>query len=255
MFFTKLSLLLLYYRIFAPDRTTKYLVYIGIFYCFVLYTCFLLLAFLLCEYEIASPCKHQWNLFVLLTSGLNVVGDFYLLLIPLTAVAKLQIPFRQKLGVFAIFLTGLLVCASGVLALYYRIQLLKTQDLTWNFTPVFIFTVMEINTGIIVSCMPTVPAFVQDIYSQVTQTRKASHKSVITTNHTRKKDSRSKYLQKKPSGPNSQGQPMPELPNRKSPVELDGTPIQLEEARIYPRSHFSDNSSDYYEEGWYGWLS
>ena len=48
---------------------------------------------------------------------------------------------------------------------------------------------------------------------------------------------------------------MPELPNRLSPVELDGTPVQMEEARIYPRSHFSDNSSDYYEVELYGWLS
>lgn len=108
MFFTKLSLLLLYYRIFAPDRMTKYLVFLGILYCFVLYTSYLLLTFLLCQSQIASLCKHQWNLFLLVTSGLNVFGDFYLLIIPLAAVAKLRMPFRQKLGVSAVFFTGLL---------------------------------------------------------------------------------------------------------------------------------------------------
>ncbi|KAL8804142.1 MAG: hypothetical protein Q9223_005900 [Gallowayella weberi] len=108
MFFTKLSLLLLYYRIFAPDRMTKNLVILGIIYCFVLYTSYLLLTFLLCQSQIIPYCKHQWNLFLLTTSGLNVFGDFYLLAIPLAAIAKLHMPFREKLGVSAIFFTGLL---------------------------------------------------------------------------------------------------------------------------------------------------
>lgn len=108
MFFTKLSLLLLYYRLFAPDRVTKYLIVFGIFYCFILYTSYLLLSFLLCQSQIESACKHQWTLFFLTTSGLNVFGDFYLLLVPLAAVAKLRLPFREKLGVAAVFFTGLL---------------------------------------------------------------------------------------------------------------------------------------------------
>lgn len=128
---------------------------------------------------------------------------------------------------------------------------------------------MEINTGIIVSCMPTVPALVQDIRSQVTKARKASPKFAITTGHTSKNtsrsksnhpsknNSRSKSHQKNSSDQRSQGQPMAELPNRRTPVELDGTPIQMEEARTYPRSYFSDDSSDYDDRGYggYWWLS
>ncbi|KAL9024450.1 MAG: hypothetical protein Q9180_007897, partial [Flavoplaca navasiana] len=121
--------------------------------------------------------------------------------------------------------------------------------------------VMEINTGIIVSCMPTVPALVQDIRSQITKARKASQKSVITNSHTPKSNSRSKSVH--PSSNNSRsishpkkkldqkslGQPLAELPERRTPVELDGTPIQMEEARIYPRSCFSDDSSDFEHRG------
>ncbi|KAI4119441.1 MAG: hypothetical protein LQ338_007276, partial [Usnochroma carphineum] len=167
MFFTKLSLLLLYYRIFAPDRLTKHFVVIGILYCSVLYTSYLLLTFLLCQSTLQPFCMHEWNLFILISSGLNVFGDIYLLTIPLAAIAKLQMAFRQKLGVSAVFFTGIMACLSGVLALYYRIRLLRTPDMTWHFTPFLIFTVLEINTGIIVSCMPTMPALIQDIRSQV----------------------------------------------------------------------------------------
>ncbi|KAL8929892.1 MAG: hypothetical protein Q9208_001036 [Pyrenodesmia sp. 3 TL-2023] len=171
MFFTKLSLLLLFYRIFSPDRVTKYLVNFGILFIFVLYTTFLLLTFLLCQSVLVQSCASEWTLFVLTTSGLNILNDVYLLMIPLAAIARLQMPSRQKLGVSAIFLTGLLACSSGALALYYRIQLLHTRDITWNFTPIAIFTFMEINTGIIVSCMPTMPALIRDIRSQVSGAR------------------------------------------------------------------------------------
>ncbi|KAL8995926.1 MAG: hypothetical protein Q9188_006691 [Gyalolechia gomerana] len=112
-------------------------------------------------------CQHQWDMFLLTSSGLNVASDAYLLIIPLAAVAKLHMPTKQKLETSAVFFAGMLACISGILALYYRTRLLYIQDLTWHFTPVFVFTVLEINTGIIVSCMPTMPALIHDIRSQI----------------------------------------------------------------------------------------
>lgn len=38
----------------------------------------------------------------------GVVSDLYLLIIPIPAVLPLQLPTRQKVGVLAVFLTGLL---------------------------------------------------------------------------------------------------------------------------------------------------
>ncbi|KAL8722484.1 MAG: hypothetical protein Q9225_001048 [Loekoesia sp. 1 TL-2023] len=258
MFFTKLSLLLLYYRIFAPDRVTKFLIFFGIFYCFILYTSFLPLSFLLCQSFLRPSCAHQWNLFLLISSGLNVASDVYLLVIPLAAVAKLQMPTKQKLEVSAVFFAGMLACLSGILALYYRTQLLYTQDLTWHFTPVFVFTVMEINTGIIVSCMPTMPALIQDIRSQVSSsTRQTASRRSLTRTHTvvsRNSRNMSSH-QKKTSSNSMQRQVRFDVPNRHpSPVELDSTPVQMEEAYVVePRSYFSDDSSEGEQE--YGWLS
>jgi len=37
---------------------------------------------------------------------MSLVLDVYILLLPITAVQKLQLPFRRKMGVMAIFLTG-----------------------------------------------------------------------------------------------------------------------------------------------------
>ncbi|KAL8800428.1 MAG: hypothetical protein Q9182_005181 [Xanthomendoza sp. 2 TL-2023] len=137
-------------------------------------------------------------------------------------------------------------------------------------------SVMEINTGIIVSCMPTMPALIQDIRSQVTRSLKAGPKpranTIITSRYSSrsrshrqqvsvpgtilasKEPSRSKSHQKKASDHSDQVPPMAELPNRQSPLELEATPVQMEDARTAPRSHFSDYSSDL-DDGGYWWLS
>ncbi|KAI4170465.1 MAG: hypothetical protein LQ343_004968 [Gyalolechia ehrenbergii] len=270
MFFTKLSLLLLYYRIFAPDRITKYLVFFGIFYCFILYTSFLLLTFLLCQSLLMLSCQHQWDMFLLTSSGLNVASDAYLLIIPLAAVAKLHMPTKQKLKTSAVFFAGMLACLSGILALYYRTRLLYIQDLTWHFTPVFVFTVLEINTGIIVSCMPTMPALIHDIRSQIfpssTQQNKTNRSESRTrlSKSERKIGSTSHHHRKKTSSLNGDRRQVRFHLPIWQPVELDSTPVRMmEEAHVVgvgvgvgePRSYFSDDSEDGGGGGEYGWLS
>ncbi|KAL9018279.1 MAG: hypothetical protein Q9185_004382 [Variospora sp. 1 TL-2023] len=270
MFFTKLSLLLLYHRIFAPDRLTKYLVYLGVFYCSVLYTSFLLLTFLLCQTPLQAACKHRVNLFILISSGLNVFADIYLLIIPIAAVAKLHMPLRQKLGVSAVFLTGMLACLSGILALYYRTQLLATRDITWHATPVFIFTVLEINTNIIISCLPTMPALIHDTRAQISAT--TSHKPPRCRSGHRHRSGRPPATIKKSSCQQEEDEKQQRMKRGQrqvtfAAVELDSMPVpvpvrRMEEARavVWPMSFFSDNSSEVEgggegEEEDLGWLS
>ncbi|KAI4089242.1 MAG: hypothetical protein LQ348_005966 [Seirophora lacunosa] len=266
MFFTKLSLLLLYHRIFAPDRVTKYLVYFGILYCFVLYTSFLLLTFLLCQSTLEGSCEREMDLFVLISRGFNVLADIYLLIIPIAAVAKLHMPLRQKVGVSAVFFAGMLACLSGILALYYRTQLLSTRDITWHSTPVFIFTVLEINTGIIVSCMPTMPALIHDTRSQISASRNPRSRRGRGHRHRSGRSATRSCQQKEDGGkkpaPPSQRHVRFEAPQ---PVELDSTPAlrRMEEARVRVLrgpavSFFSDDSSDADvggDEEDLGWLS
>lgn len=51
-------------------------------------------------------------------SAINVAADFYVLCLPIAEVCKLHLKFRQKIGVIAIFMAGLL----------YVIPI----DLSWN---------------------------------------------------------------------------------------------------------------------------
>lgn len=110
MFFTKLSIFILYYRIFSPSKTMRYLIYFGIGANFIYYTIYLFIYSFYCPNtsKKAPTCGHEVKVISVVTSAINVVSDFYILLIPLAAISSLQLPKKRKLGLFAVFFTGFL---------------------------------------------------------------------------------------------------------------------------------------------------
>jgi len=116
IFFAKLSLLLLYLRIFSPDRWTRYLIYLGIISSFALYLATSITFGALCLPRgsetwaaalYSARCKSTTNM-TYIQGIFNVVSDFYILFIPIPVVLKLHLPMQKKIGVVAIFMTGLL---------------------------------------------------------------------------------------------------------------------------------------------------
>ena len=110
MFFTKLCLLILYYRLFSPSNIMRYLIYFGVAFTFVFYIIYTFLYGLLCPNTSpkAASCASDLKTLGLATAAINVVDDFYILLIPLSAISSLQLPPMRKLGLLAIFFTGFL---------------------------------------------------------------------------------------------------------------------------------------------------
>ena len=108
LFSTKLALLLLFWRLFHSTNILRYMIYFGIVFHFLLYTSYIFLSFFLCPRTFATRCLNQLNMFVIVMTSLNISGDFYLLFLPIFAVARLQIPTRFKVSLVAVFSTGLL---------------------------------------------------------------------------------------------------------------------------------------------------
>lgn len=50
-------------------------------------------------------------------------------------------------------------CICGVMSSYYRVILDKTKDPMWHTVPVLITSIVEIDVGIIVGCMPSLKSF------------------------------------------------------------------------------------------------
>ena len=114
VFFAKLSLFLLYLRIFSPNRTMRLLIYAGISVNLVYYvaTAVGMMAFCLPRHGESWPlallsqhCHHAITM-TYVQGIFNIVSDLFILVLPIPVVWRLQMPQRKKWGVFAIFATG-----------------------------------------------------------------------------------------------------------------------------------------------------
>ncbi|KAL8933697.1 MAG: hypothetical protein Q9216_006245 [Gyalolechia sp. 2 TL-2023] len=156
----KISILLLYVRIFGCLRYFKVLAYIiGTFS-----ICWSIMAMLVPLLQ-CRPIERIWDrsvdgtcinstLFFKIGSGPNVLTDFVLLALPLPAVWNLHTTRAQKLSLTATFLLGSLTC---IISLVRLIELITkpTQDHTWSLSNVAIWSTAESNLGIVSACMPT----------------------------------------------------------------------------------------------------
>lgn len=111
IFLIKLSISLLYLRLFGVQRTFRYLVYSGIIFCLLFYTAWtgsLIGPLFLCNGRDRSTHSLCRNIDVLIVvSGVfNVVTDFYLLALPIPSLMQLKLRYRHRLGLLAIFLAG-----------------------------------------------------------------------------------------------------------------------------------------------------
>jgi hypothetical protein len=115
--FVKMALLLLYLRIFRPSLKANIMIWAGIAFV-VLFNLACVIAFLLLFIphpggDKAWALKSARNDMVLLNVGttqgiISAIQDLYILVIPVHMVAGLHLARRMKLGVIALFLTGLL---------------------------------------------------------------------------------------------------------------------------------------------------
>ncbi|KAL8840528.1 MAG: hypothetical protein Q9176_003855 [Flavoplaca citrina] len=88
-------------------------------------------------------------------------------------------PRRKKIGVISIFMLGFLGCICSVINSYYRVKLARTKDEMWDTVPVIITSIIEINVGIIVGCMPYLAPIMRNGTSKVL--RAWSHIKTVMT--------------------------------------------------------------------------
>ncbi|KAL8736913.1 MAG: hypothetical protein Q9181_002209 [Wetmoreana brouardii] len=117
----KLSLLWLYLEVFRPNRQLRYAIYFGMTFTTLFYTS-TFIAFCI----LAVPRPGESWIGTLLSDGVaqliplsivqgavNIATDLYIFLLPIPGVLQLQYSTKKKVGVCAIFMTGLLSRAKG----------------------------------------------------------------------------------------------------------------------------------------------
>ena len=116
IFIAKLSLFLLYRRLFFPNRTIRGFIYFGIVTTGIFYLFCVIFPIIVCSprkgetramSQSSTRCAQEKVLGYIIPV-FNVISDHYLLFLPISVVWKLQMPTRKKIEVSAVFLTGVL---------------------------------------------------------------------------------------------------------------------------------------------------
>ncbi len=164
IFITKLSILLLYLRIFVPSGKPKiyYAIHFVIWFNLLFYLANIPIEIWPCipREKLWSPSLpgHCINDDLVFVSGgiINVVSDFAILLLPIMSIWRLQMPTRRKVGVSAVFATGLLYvsrpwcrlgsadfgsgCISSIMHLVTSVRSAGNPDKTYYLFPVALWT-------------------------------------------------------------------------------------------------------------------
>ncbi|KAI5917036.1 hypothetical protein F4810DRAFT_698242 [Camillea tinctor] len=163
---TKISVLLMYKRIFTSPRfKTIAWILIGLIIAWTITFTFALM--FSCtpiasqwDFDLEFTCVNQKALF---TSALatDVATDFLVLFLPIYKTWQLQMPFTRKILIMCIFLLGGLVSIVGIIRIHFLTQVYSVlddspeSDTTWIYAPVFYWTIVETNVGVLSACLPT----------------------------------------------------------------------------------------------------
>lgn len=167
---TKISILLLYLRIFPESRLI--VVVKWVLAVIIVYSIWIILSSILfCipvrgfwDFSIHARCfpkKPVW----MLSASLNIATDLTIFLLPMPVLTTLTLPWRQKIGVVFIFVVGLFVCIISIIRLTKILELAEHLDeFSQLNNPTATWSSIESNLAILCACMPSL----RPIYSQLT---------------------------------------------------------------------------------------
>lgn len=162
--FTKISICLLYLRIFAVQKRFTAFVKGGMMFFTIYYAATLGLSIatvMKCDRPSAlrdSLCAKTESL-TLFQAVINVSTDLYLLVLPIAPIIQLKMPQRKKLGVLAIFLCGFIALVVSFARLISIGVRLHSHDTLYYAAVSSSLSAVELNVAIVTASMFTMPQF------------------------------------------------------------------------------------------------
>ncbi|KAI4594922.1 hypothetical protein KJ359_007445 [Pestalotiopsis sp. 9143b] len=177
--FVKLSLLLLYFRLFRPAPGIRIPIWLGIIVITAFYTACNVLTFVFCiprsddvgwgSIKYNERCGTQYLKVTTAQGVFSAATDFYVLFIPINTVMGLKLSLKKRAGVASVFMGGLLACGVSIAGAIYRFkdELALQPDYTWDGVYIQSFGVVELNIGVICCCVPVTAALYVEIHKSV----------------------------------------------------------------------------------------
>lgn len=106
-----------------------------------------------------GKCLSQWAVWFA-NAGVNIVTDVLVATLPLPFLNQLQLPKRQRIALMIVFALGGFTCIISILRLQSLLVFLQTTDISWHNPLAAIWSSLEVNIGIVCSCLPTLKTMV-----------------------------------------------------------------------------------------------
>ncbi|KAF4552914.1 Hypothetical protein D9617_8g049270 [Elsinoe fawcettii] len=110
-----------------------------------------------------GKCLPSWNIFIG-NSVFNILTDIMLVLSPMPVLKNLQLPRRQRFALMGIFAIGGFVVVVSLLRLIIFIRTNGATDFTWENVTLGLWTMTEINVGILCCSAPALKPLVITIF-------------------------------------------------------------------------------------------
>ncbi|KAK3291203.1 uncharacterized protein B0H64DRAFT_330769 [Chaetomium fimeti] len=166
--FTKISILLLYFRVLTHDYIRKVtwgtmgIVVVYNIWGFGMYLTMCIPLQKMWHSDLDGYC-HPYEVWWALTY-LHIITDFMIFLIPIPVVVTMTIPLRQKAGLLVVFTLGLFLCAISIVRTVWLDLLLHVDDATWYLVTIANWSTAEVNIAIICGCMPTLKPLLTKVF-------------------------------------------------------------------------------------------
>ena len=157
----RLSIIALYLRIFSTLRTFRKVLHATAgFVIIIMLACTLLYTFS------CRPVSYYWDKKIpggrcldqkkLLAAecGVSGVTGFWVLVLPIPAIRRLQTSFRRKAILIGLFALGAFVCVTSLIRIEFIVGI-DANDQHWSMVPFSIWIALEVNVGIVAVCLPT----------------------------------------------------------------------------------------------------
>lgn len=125
------------------------------------------------------PNKHPLNTNThnhlrFVNAGLNIFTDVAIAILPLPVIKSLNLPKRPKLALMFIFCLGGITCIVSLLRLQSLHAVSVSQDISWDNPMAALWSNLEVNIGIICSCLPTLKTCVLRVFPRLFSSARAT---------------------------------------------------------------------------------
>ncbi|KAF8474051.1 hypothetical protein BDZ91DRAFT_691215 [Kalaharituber pfeilii] len=112
------------------------------------------------DLSLNGSCLHR-NAFYYAHSVLNILSDFAVYFMAIPIVHSVQLPRRQKTGLYVVLGLGAFVCVAGIVRMYYLHSVTHSVDSTWDLIDPYNWSTIEADVGVFCACIPSFAAIIR----------------------------------------------------------------------------------------------